>query len=123
MGTEAIRRSRWRSLLGFSTLAVLAVAAAQGWVPVVLAAACGAISVVAFFMYWFDKSAARRGSRRTPESSLQLVAFLGGWPGALIGQQWLRHKTAKRSFQQVFWTATLLNIAVATWFIKFGLPA
>jgi len=53
--------------------------------------------------YWLDKRSAQDGSRRIAEKTLHLVELLGGWPGALIAQQLLRHKTRKVSYQIVFW--------------------
>lgn len=66
-------------------------------------------SLLTFIMYAKDKSAAKKGSWRTPESTLHLLALLCGWPGALIAQQTLRHKSKKQSFRFVFWTTVLLN--------------
>lgn len=66
-------------------------------------------SLLTFIMYAKDKSAAKNGSWRTPESTLHLLALLCGWPGALIAQQTLRHKSKKESFRFVFWTTVLLN--------------
>ncbi|MFP5462920.1 MAG: DUF1294 domain-containing protein, partial [Gammaproteobacteria bacterium] len=34
-----------------------------------------------------------------------------GWPGALLAQQLLRHKTSKQSFLFGYWTTVLLNVA------------
>lgn len=62
-----------------------------GWSVV---AASGA-SVV---LYGIDKFAAVGKKRRLPEATLHLVALLGGWPGAAIGQRLFRHKTRKASF-------------------------
>ncbi len=41
--------------------------------------------------------------------TLHAIAFLGGTPGALIGQKVFRHKTIKRSFRLVFWLRALLQ--------------
>jgi uncharacterized membrane protein YsdA (DUF1294 family) len=38
------------------------------------------------------------------------LALAGGWPGALLAQQVLRHKSTKREFRQVFWATVLLNV-------------
>jgi uncharacterized membrane protein YsdA (DUF1294 family)/cold shock CspA family protein len=57
----------------------------------------------AFALYMHDKRRSLHSGRRTPEARLHLVELLGGWPGALIAQQSLRHKTRKLSFQLVFW--------------------
>jgi uncharacterized membrane protein YsdA (DUF1294 family) len=69
------------------------------------------MSIVAFVVYGVDKRAAGTGRRRVPETTLHLIAVLGGWPGALIAQQAFRHKTAKRSFRRVFWITVAANIA------------
>ncbi|MGI0118493.1 DUF1294 domain-containing protein [Zooshikella sp. RANM57] len=70
------------------------------------------LSLVAFFMYKVDKSAAEKGSWRISENTLQLLSILGGWPGAMLGQQVFNHKTKKKPFQVVFWFSILLNITV-----------
>jgi len=72
-------------------------------------AAYGFVSVLAFFLYWRDKHKARTDGRRTPENILHAVELAGGWPGALLAQQVLRHKTRKVSFQILFWVIVLLH--------------
>lgn len=79
----------------------------------------GGMSVVALGFYLYDKGAAARGEQRTPENTLHLIALLGGWPGALIGQGLFRHKTSKASFQAVFWLTVALNLA-AIWLLATG---
>jgi uncharacterized membrane protein YsdA (DUF1294 family)/cold shock CspA family protein len=71
-----------------------------------------AISLAAFMLYAFDKSAAVAGRWRTPESTLHALALLGGWPGALLAQQLLRHKTAKPEFIVAFWATVGVNITL-----------
>lgn len=61
------------------------------------------LSAWLFALYAFDKAAARAGRRRTAEATLHLLALAGGWPGALLAQRVLRHKTRKQPFQRVFW--------------------
>ena len=79
-----------------------------GFSPPVLLAYIG-FSLAAFLAYAFDKSAAVAGRWRTAESTLLLLSAAGGWPGALLAQQLLRHKTSKPSFVRAFWFTVLLN--------------
>jgi uncharacterized membrane protein YsdA (DUF1294 family) len=69
------------------------------------------LSVITFLFYAFDKFAAKRNAQRIPENLLHGLAMLGGWPGALLGQKMMRHKTAKPAFVRVFWLTVLFNIA------------
>lgn len=66
-------------------------------------------SVVTFIWYAIDKSAATKGEQRTPENTLHLLSLVGGWPGALVAQQKLRHKTIKQPFRTIFWATVTLN--------------
>jgi uncharacterized membrane protein YsdA (DUF1294 family)/cold shock CspA family protein len=72
-------------------------------------------SVFTFLVYAKDKWAARTDRWRTKESTLHTLAFVGGWPGALIAQQVLRHKSRKNAFQFMFWTTVVLNCVVFGW--------
>lgn len=70
------------------------------------------LSLVTFCAYWQDKRAAQAGHWRTPESTLHALALLGGWPGAIVAQQWLRHKSCKADFRGRFWLTVLGNVVV-----------
>jgi uncharacterized membrane protein YsdA (DUF1294 family)/cold shock CspA family protein len=72
-------------------------------------------SVFTFLVYAKDKWAARTDRWRTKESTLHTLAFVGGWPGALIAQQVLRHKSRKNAFQFMFWTTVVLNCVAFGW--------
>lgn len=96
-------------------LAIISVAHVAGYIPETLLLAYGGLSVLTFLVYWIDKSKAQRGMWRTQESSLHILALLGGWPGAAIAQQLLRHKSKKREFRQVFWVTVAINIAALAW--------
>jgi uncharacterized membrane protein YsdA (DUF1294 family) len=104
------------SIAAVFLLAVL-VGALLGVVPLVLAGAYVLCSIVAYVLYASDKAAAGAGRQRTPEKTLHLVALLGGWPGALVAQKKFRHKTAKASFQVVFWITFVANLAVVAWLL------
>jgi uncharacterized membrane protein YsdA (DUF1294 family) len=72
-----------------------------------------ALSIVAFLACRSDKRRAEAGQWRIPETTLHLLALLGGWPGAFLAQRAYRHKTAKPSFQVVFWLIVLVHQFVA----------
>ena len=69
------------------------------------------MSALTFAVYAADKSAASNGAWRTPESTLHGLALLCGWPGALVAQQVLRHKSTKTEFRSLFWVTVILNVA------------
>ncbi len=83
--------------------------------PLLVAAVYGVMSITCFAVYAIDKRAARAKAWRTPEKTLWLLGLLCGWPGALLAQQWLRHKTAKRSFQVMFWIPVVVNMMGFAW--------
>ncbi len=70
------------------------------------------MSLICFMAYGFDKRRAQRGGRRIPERTLHFMAFMGGWPGAYLGQQYFRHKTQKLAFLRVFWLDVFLHIVI-----------
>ncbi len=79
-----------------------------------------AMSAATYLAYARDKSAARAGRRRTPEKALHLMALLGGWPGALLAQRRLRHKSSKTAFLAVFWLTVAANLCIAAWLLGGG---
>lgn len=85
---------------------------AWGPVPLWVLAVYLGVSTITFAAYAFDKSAARLRQRRVAETSLILLGMFCGWPGAILAQQLLRHKTAKPAFRAVFWMSVLLNVFV-----------
>ena len=114
----------WHASSGFSYGAllvwlVLMLGCAVVWsVPRWLWLGYAGLSIVTFLTYWQDKWAAQKGNWRTPEKTLQMLALAGGWPGAVLAQQWLRHKSSKTSFQLQFWCMVLLNVAGVLWLLS-----
>jgi uncharacterized membrane protein YsdA (DUF1294 family) len=74
-----------------------------------------ALNPSAFATYGIDKSLATRESRRIPETTLYLLAFLGGSPGAYLAMHVFRHKTVKGTFRIVFWLIVAVQIALIIW--------
>lgn len=73
------------------------------------------VSLLTFILYAEDKSSAKRGLWRTQERTLHLFSLVGGWPGAMIAQQTLRHKSKKQPFRAIFWLTVIINIGLFIW--------
>ncbi|MGV8884696.1 MAG: DUF1294 domain-containing protein [Microbacteriaceae bacterium] len=86
------------------------------WVNLLYIGAC----IVTIAAYAVDKAAAVSGGWRVPESSLLALGLIGGWPGGIIAQQLMRHKTKKAFFRSAFWLTVLANVVA---FIVFTTPA
>ena len=74
------------------------------------------INLTTFIAYGIDKHAAVRRAWRVPENDLHMLEFLGGWIGARLGQKIFRHKTAKKSFQNMYRLMIVLEF-MAIWII------
>ena len=74
------------------------------------------MSVVAFLMYGWDKRQAKTKGWRVSEKQLHTLAFLGGWPGAMLGRNYFRHKTQKNEFKIVTWLAAGLHTVLIVWY-------
>lgn len=102
------------------SLVLLLVPAFAAWVlachvlwglPNWLWGAYSALSMATFIVYALDKRAAGRGEWRVAENTLHALSLAGGWPGALLAQHTLRHKSSKASFRRVYWATVALNLA------------
>lgn len=98
-------------------LAFVAAATIMGKLPVAVLVLYLVGSIIAYAAYAVDKSAAKHGQWRTSENTLLLLSLIGGWPGALVAQKRLRHKSRKTSFQIVFWTTVVLNGGALGWLL------
>ena len=100
------------SLFALPAFLLLYLAVAVVWrVPGWVAALYSGASVVCALVYAIDKSAAVAGQWRVSESTLHMLSLVGGWPGALVAQQVLRHKSNKASFRSAFWATVVTNVA------------
>ena len=80
-----------------------------------------AVNLVSFALYGLDKVKAKRGLWRIRESTLLLVAALGGSLGALLGMELFRHKTKHWTFKILIPLFLLLHMALGVCVIKAGL--
>jgi len=111
--SESAARAQWGTATLFAIPAFLVaytVVAVLWKPPLWVAGLYVGLSVITFLAYALDKSAASSGAWRTPENTLHMLALAGGWPGALLAQQFLRHKSTKQPFRQIFWATALLNV-------------
>jgi uncharacterized membrane protein YsdA (DUF1294 family) len=79
------------------------------------------LNMATFFAYWQDKYAAQKGRWRIPEKTLHLWSLAGGWGGAWLAQQVLRHKTVKASFRAAYWGTVMTHCAAALgiwWYLR-----
>lgn len=72
-----------------------------------------AVNLLLFFAVRSDKRRAERGAPRIPEFTLHVAELLGGWPGGFLAQRTFRHKTAKFTYQMVFWLIVGLHQLIA----------
>lgn len=78
-----------------------------------LAAYFGAINVVAFHVFAWDKIEAASGrNRRTPERTLLALTAAGGTLGALAARWLFKHKTRKQPFVTFFWLIVAAQAAL-----------
>ncbi len=99
-------------------IGLLGMLVVSGKLPLLVLGLYLGLSAVAFIAYAIDKSAAKKKLRRTPENTLHLLGLAGGWPGALVAQGLLRHKSSKRSFQVAFWLTVAVNCAALGWLLS-----
>lgn len=115
------QKSRNVSLVtvGFAVLflSFVVISVILGKAPPIILGVYIVVSLVAYIAYSMDKSAAKRGAWRTSEGTLHWLSIIGGWPGALIAQQTLRHKSKKEMFRIVFWMTVILNCIIFGWII------
>jgi uncharacterized membrane protein YsdA (DUF1294 family)/cold shock CspA family protein len=92
-----------------SFLVAVAALAASGRLEVSWLVLYYGASLITYGVYARDKKAAQNVGQRVPESTLHLLSLVGGWPGALIAQVLLRHKTRKTSFLVGYWLTAIVN--------------
>ena len=80
-----------------------------------------AVNLVSFTLYGLDKLKAKKGLWRIRESTLLLIAALGGSVGALLGMEVFRHKTKHWQFKVLVPVFFILHLALAVWLVKSGL--
>ena len=71
-----------------------------------------AINAVAFIMYGIDKYKAKKAKWHIPETTLLLLAVLGGSIGTWMGMKVWHHKTMHKKFKYGIPAILLIQIAL-----------
>ena len=114
------QKQKQQLMLGVGFYAVLVLIAAMGNLSWSIVGWYALIGAVTYLVYAKDKQAAQKGTWRTPESTLHLLSVLGGWVGAMMAQNYLRHKTKKPEFRLAYYLTVLVNLAALLYLISGG---
>ncbi|OAT43455.1 integral membrane protein [Hafnia paralvei ATCC 29927] len=86
---------------------------------------CLLLNALTLIIYGIDKLAAVKSWQRVPEMTLLFFGLIGGWVGAILGQQIFRHKTQKQPYKTYFIITVILNLAVTLgamyWVYQYGI--
>ena len=75
------------------------------------------INIVAFFAFGTDKWKAKKGKWRIPESTLMLLALVGGSIGAWCGMRVWHHKTMHAKFRYGLPAIFIAQVIVLFYFL------
>ena len=81
------------------------------------------INVITFLIYGFDKFKAKKGKWRIPESSLLLLAIIGGSIGAWFGIKVWHHKTLHKKFKYGIPLIVIIQIVLAIYIFRENIQA
>ena len=76
-----------------------------------------AINVITFIVYGIDKLKAKKGKWRIPESTLLLLAIVGGSIGAWCSVKVWHHKTMHKKFKYGIPLIMAIQIGLSIYFI------
>ena len=82
-----------------------------------------AINIITFFIYGIDKLKAKKGKWRIPESTLLLLAIIGGSIGAWLGIKVWHHKTLHKKFKYGIPLILIVQIAIAVYIFRENIQA
>ena len=82
-----------------------------------------AINVITFLIYGIDKFKAKKGKWRIPESTLLLLAIIGGSIGAWFGIKVWHHKTLHKKFKYGIPLIVIIQIVLAIYIFRENIQA
>ena len=75
------------------------------------------LNFVTILVFGIDKSKAKKGMWRIPESTLLLMAVLGGSIGAWMGMRVWRHKTQNTKFKYGIPVVFIIQVALCIYLL------
>ena len=81
------------------------------------------INAIAFVVYGIDKLKAKKGKWRISESTLLLLAIIGGSIGAWFGIKVWHHKTLHKKFKYGIPLIVIIQIAIAIYIFRENIQA
>ena len=82
-----------------------------------------AINVITLLTYGIDKLKAKKGKWRIPESTLLLLAIIGGSIGAWLGIKVWHHKTLHKKFKYGIPLIVIAQIAIVFYIFRENIQA
>lgn len=79
-----------------------------------------ALNLLTFIIYGIDKFKAKKAKWRIPESTLLLLALIGGSIGAWLGIKVWRHKTLHKKFYIGIPVIIVMQLALSIYFLFGG---
>ncbi|MDF5014728.1 DUF1294 domain-containing protein [Vibrio parahaemolyticus] len=120
VGIEGVNGFPLTVLFGFSFLVAASASVIVFNGQLVLIPVYLILSTFTYLMFAWDKQAAQNGRWRTPENTLHFLSLIGGWPGALLAQFQLRHKSKKQPFKFMLWVTIALNVSCFVWLLTYS---
>ena len=81
------------------------------------------INATAFVIFRIDKLKAKKGKWRIPESTLLLLAIIGGSIGAWLGIKVWHHKTLHKKFKYGIPLIVIIQIVIAIYIFRENIQA
>lgn len=78
-----------------------------------------ALNIITFLTFGLDKLKAKKGKWRIPESTLLIMAIIGGSIGAYLGMKVWRHKTMHKKFKYGIPAIILMQVGIGLYALKY----
>lgn len=77
------------------------------------------LNIITFLTFGLDKLKAKKGKWRIPESTLLIMAIIGGSIGAYLGMKVWRHKTMHKKFKYGIPAIILMQVGIGLYALKY----